>query len=235
MTHPDPFAAPADQDLPYIPATFRAMAVRADSLLIDVTDNVKLHGDKDLPALQESLRTWGFTRVVIARSATRQVIIGNGSVLAAIRNGWDYVPVDFRDLTEDQARALGAADNMLGTLADWNEEAVERLLAELPALELPDLTLNLEALTSDVLTRLDLIVPDATSTPEQTTPLSTTEATTEAAAEATSKPDKPPKPTEIQLARRVIVTLPDEATQISFISEMINRGYPTRLSTVRAD
>lgn len=228
----DPFAAPADAELPYIPVAWRAAAVRADSLVIDVDENVKLHGDKDLAAQQDSLKSWGFTRQVIVRRANRQVIIGNGSVLAAMRNGWEYVPADFRDLTEDQARALGAADNMLGTLAEWNNEAIERLLADLPALELPDLTLDLGALGNDVLERLVVLEDEAAPTEQAAAPQQATPVPADAASAA--EPVNP-KSTEIHLERRVIVTLPDESTQIHFISEMINRGYPCRLSTVRAD
>lgn len=228
MTERDPFAAPPDADLPYIPAAWRPFAVRADSLVIDVEENVKLHSDKDLTAQQASLKDWQFTRMIIVRRANRQVIIGNGSVLAAMRNGWEYVPVDFRDLTEDQARTLGAADNMIGTLADWNEQAIERLLEEMPALELPELSLDLGALGGELLGRLEVIEAEvAEEQPE-------------------AKPEKPEivpgsvaatlKPVaKVVLSHRILVICPNEATQIELMSELMNRGLDCRVSTIKAN
>lgn len=229
----DPFAAPPDADLPYIPAAWRSFAVRADSLVIDVEENVKLHSDKDLEAQQASLKDWQFTRMIIVRRANRQVIIGNGSVLAAMRNGWEYVPVDWRDLTEDQARALGAMDNMLGTLADWNEQAIERLLSDLPALELPELSLDLGTLGSDLLSRLEVIEEP-----------STTESTEVAEEQPEAKPEEPAqgsvaatlKPTaRVVLSHRILVICPNEATQIELMSELMNRGLDCRVSTIKAN
>lgn len=174
---PDPHTAPVEDQtdlvMPYIPVPWRPFAVRADSLVIDVEDNVKLHGDKDLAAQQASLKDWGFTRQIIVRRENRQVIIGNGSVLAAMRNGWTYVPVDFRDLTAEQARLLGAADNMTGTLADWNDDNVRKLLADLPDLNATlnglfdtetgrsgSLHMNVDSLCREVLAGLEQVGAD---------------------------------------------------------------------------
>lgn len=236
----DPFAAPDELELPYIPPQWRPFAVRADSLVIDVDDNVKLHADKDLSAQQESLKSWGFTRQVIVRRANRQIIIGNGSVLAAIRNGWEYVPADFRDLTEDQARALGAADNMLGTLADWNEAQVAKLLEELPALDLPDMTLDVAALCGDLLQCLDVIEdPAAAGSPTVTPATAPGEqpAASPAPAEAMPPTDAEidAKAADVLLVHRAIVILPNEETQVRLVAEMITRGYDCRVSTVRAN
>jgi len=233
----DPFAAPADLDLPYIPAEWRAFAVRADSLVIDVEDNVKLHGDKDLQAQQASLADWQFTRMIVVRQANRQVIIGNGSVLAAIRNGWEYVPALFKDLTEDQARALGATDNMVGTLADWNEKAVARLLEELPALQLPELTLDLGSLSADLLGRLDVIEDGSTAGTDKTEGTETTEGKAEEEPEgpkpvgsATLKPKA-----SVVLSHRILVKCKDEADQIALMSRLMNDGYDCSVSTIKAN
>lgn len=234
-------AKPADPDLPnqepstkneelselfYIPEAWRPFAVRADSLVIDVDDNVKLHADKDLAAQQESLKSWGFTRLVIVRRENRQVVIGNGSVLAAIRNGWEYVPVDFRDLTATQARALGAADNMLGTIADWNEVALQKLLADLPTLdeaELANLTLDVGALCDDVLQRL--VIEDKTA--------SSAEAAAPEPPPGVSVASSPPLGrTDVTLCRRVIVNCANESEQIELISRMQNEGRECHRSNV---
>lgn len=228
----DPFAAPPDADLPYIPAAWRSFAVRADSLVIDVEENVKLHSDKDLEAQQASLKDWQFTRMIIVRRANRQVIIGNGSVLAAMRNGWEYVPVDWRDLTEDQARALGAMDNMLGTLADWNEQAIERLLSDLPALELPELSLDLGTLSGDLLSRLEVI--EEPSTTESTEVAEEQpEAKVEPAQGSVAATLKPTA--KVVLSHRILVICPNEATQIELMSELMNRGLDCRVSTIKAN
>ena len=224
MADKDPFAAPPDADLSYNPQAWRPFAVRADSLVIDVEENVKLHTDKDLQVQQASLKDWQFTRMIIVRSENRQVIIGNGSVLAAMRNGWEYVPVDFRDLTAEQARLLGAADNMTGTVADWNDQAVTRLLADMPTLgdALSGLSLDLGDLCSNVLDRL--IVQEET----EATPAEPIE-------EPVSVSTEPKPPISVKLSHRVLVICPDEATQIAFMSKTMNEGLECRVSTVRAN
>jgi len=226
----DPFAAPPDADLPYIPAAWRSFAVRADSLVIDVEENVKLHSDKDLEAQQASLKDWQFTRMIIVRRANRQVIIGNGSVLAAMRNGWEYVPVDWRDLTEDQARALGAADNMLGTLADWNEQAIERLLEELPALELPELSLDLGTLSGDLLGRLEVIEEESNTEGTEGQSEVKPEEPAQGSVAATLKPTA-----KVVLSHRVLVKCNNEADQIALMSELMNRGFDCSVSTIKAN
>ena len=224
MADKDPFAAPQDADLSYIPEAWRPFAVRADSLVIDVEENVKLHTDKDLQVQQASLKDWQFTRMIIVRRENRQVIIGNGSVLAAMRNGWEYVPVDFRDLTAEQARLLGAADNMTGTVADWNDQAVTRLLADMPTLgdALSGLSLDLGDLCSNVLDRL-IVQEETEATPAEP----------QATVLPEADPSKPP--VDVQLSRRVIVVCPNEGSQIALISELMNRGFECRVSTVRAN
>ena len=47
--------------------------------------------------------------------------------------GLDKVPVRFLDLDPAQARALALADNRLGEVAEWNDEMLSEVLAELEA------------------------------------------------------------------------------------------------------
>lgn len=299
----DQFAAPledqTDDVMPYIPVPWRPFAVRADSLVIDVADNVKLHGDKDLAAQQASLKDWGFTRQIIVRRENRQVIIGNGSVLAAMRNGWTYVPVDFRNLTAEQARLLGAADNMTGTLADWNDDNVRRLLEDLPDLNATlsglfdtetgmscGLNMDVDALCRDVLSGLEPVEatrgetanaapsenasvaaqyasgdpcpdcgeemefdkgqPASAHTPEQKPAVGCwacglqypvdwerQNAINAKQADAARRSARP-ETQLVTLTHRFIVTCPDESSQVTLMSELIERGYDCRISTVKA-
>ena len=59
------------------------------------------------------------------------VIAGHTRLLAAQKLGMDKVPVRFMDLDPDQAAALALADNKLGELAEWDDQALADILGEL--------------------------------------------------------------------------------------------------------
>jgi len=207
-TGADPFAACPGADLSYIPEALRSLAVRADSLLMDPL-NVKDHGDIDLPAHQSSLKKFGIRRAVVVRRENRQIEAGNGTVLAALRNGWEYVPVLFVDDDHALARAFALADNAVGTLAGWNELNLQRIADDSAALfDEPDLAWLAEQLLED-LNRV------------------------------TGEEDEPEPvlagdvPMNVTLSRRVIAICEDEDKQIALLKELSNRGLECRLSTVR--
>lgn len=164
-TGKDPHAAPDGADVSYIAEPLRVLAVRADSLTMDPC-NVKDHGDIDLPAHMASLREFGICRAVIVRRENRQIIAGNGTVMAVLRNGWEYVPAAFLDVDQNKARALALADNAVGSLAVWNELNLAKLRDESPALfESPDLA----GLAEQVLAQLEEMqdTEDATENPAE--------------------------------------------------------------------
>lgn len=202
---------PADVDLFYIPPELRQFAQRVDSLVLD-PHNVKDHGEADLDAHQASLREFGIRRLVIVRTSNRQVEAGNGTCQAALRNGWEYVPVMFCDDDESRARAFALADNAIATLAEWNPDELRKLTAD--ALSFVG-ELDLDGLVNSVLTNLgeELAEPE----PEQS---------------AAEQPAAGTVPVgEVLVTRRVVVTCTSENQQLKLIAELRGRGFECDVSS----
>jgi len=79
----------------------------------------------------ESIRRWGFGAPIVARAADRRVIAGHTRIRAARALGLAAVPVRFLDLSDAEARALSLADNRLGEIATWDDEALHEALRAL--------------------------------------------------------------------------------------------------------
>lgn len=87
--------------------------------------------DHAVKTVADSIRRFGFGSPIIARTADRVVIGGHTRLKAAQSLGMDKVPVRFLDLDPAEAAALALADNKLGELAEWDDEAVADILGEL--------------------------------------------------------------------------------------------------------
>src|SRR5437762_3610065 len=87
----------------------------------------------------ESIERFGFGVPLLARAEGKQIIAGHTRLLAAKKLGLTHVPVRLLDLDPADARLLALADNRLGEVAEWDEEALARVLADLRA-EGADLT-----------------------------------------------------------------------------------------------
>jgi site-specific DNA-methyltransferase (adenine-specific) len=81
----------------------------------------------------ESIERFGFGTPIVARRADGQVIAGHTRLLAAEKLGLTEVPVRFLDLDPVDARLLAMADNKLSELAEWDEDLLGKVLAELKA------------------------------------------------------------------------------------------------------
>jgi DNA modification methylase len=89
--------------------------------------------DHVVERLAESIRRFGFGAPIIARSGTREVIAGHTRLKAAKALGMAKVPVRYLELSEGEAHALALADNKLTEGADWDNEMLGEVLAELDA------------------------------------------------------------------------------------------------------
>jgi site-specific DNA-methyltransferase (adenine-specific) len=113
--------------------------------------NARQHDDKNLKAIQGSLKEFGQRKPIVVTEAG-VIVAGNGTVEAAKRLGWtqiDVVKVP-NDWTPDKIKAFAIADNRTAELANWNQEVLTSQLLELEAegwelaefgfeaLELPD-------------------------------------------------------------------------------------------------
>ena len=94
--------------------------------------NARQHDDKNLKAIQGSLKQFG-QRKPIVLTEDGVIVAGNGTVEAAKRLGWleiqaVRVPGDW---TADQVKAFALADNRTAELATWNTEVLSSQLLEL--------------------------------------------------------------------------------------------------------
>ncbi|HUJ25417.1 MAG TPA: DNA modification methylase [Myxococcales bacterium] len=79
----------------------------------------------------DSIRRFGFGAPIVARREDRQLIAGHTRLLAARRLSLAQVPVRYLDLSSEDARLLALADNKLSEIAEWDEEMLARVLADL--------------------------------------------------------------------------------------------------------
>ena len=104
-----------------------------DILSITPWDKNPRKNDAAVDEVVKSINRFGFGAPILARSADRVVIAGHTRLKAALKIGLDKVPVRFLDLDPGEANALALADNRLGELADWDDEALAALLREMDA------------------------------------------------------------------------------------------------------
>ncbi len=194
----------------YVPEELWPLMQPIDSLVID-PNNLKDHGEADLPSHAASLKSFGIRRLVVVQRKNRRIEAGNGTVMAAKSNGWTHVPVLFMDDDDDRAKAFAAADNMVATLALWNEDRLKNQMTEIGGLLAE---FDLDGLLQATLAGCGLgELLDGVEEPEI--------------------PDEEPAgdDEQIELSHKVTVTLKDEDAQVKFLAEMIKRGYDAKLST----
>ena len=96
--------------------------------------NAREHDDKNLKAIQGSLKQFGQRKPIVITEAG-VIVAGNGTVEAAKRLGWlkiDAVKVP-GDWTPEQIKAFALADNRTAELAAWSPEILAAQLVELEA------------------------------------------------------------------------------------------------------
>lgn len=100
------------------------------SELIPYEGNAKLHPQKQVEYIANSIRAFGFKQPIVV-DKDRVVIIGHGRLLAAKELMLDTVPVVFADdLTPEQVDALRLADNKTNE-SEWDFSKLEEELAQL--------------------------------------------------------------------------------------------------------
>ncbi|MEZ6017536.1 MAG: DNA methyltransferase, partial [Planctomycetota bacterium] len=93
--------------------------------------NARAHGPENMAAIEASLARFGQAEPLVVHAGTGRVIGGNGRLAAMKRLGWTEADVVELDLEAVDATALGIALNRTGELAEWDDEALAKLLASL--------------------------------------------------------------------------------------------------------
>lgn len=127
--------SPEASALAHIAESLRPLAVPLADLKPDPA-NARLHPDRNLAAIEASLRVYGQRKPVVVRREGMVVEAGNGTLEAAKRLGWTHLAVVLVDDDPITATGYAIADNRTAELAAWDEEALGRLLGELQAEEI---------------------------------------------------------------------------------------------------
>lgn len=117
-------------NLDHIHAGLRALAVPIETLVLDA-GNARVHDERNLAAIRESLRQFGFRSPVVVQREGRIVRAGNGRCVAARALGWTHVPALLVDDTSREAMLYALADNRTAELATWDEDRLAEILEEL--------------------------------------------------------------------------------------------------------
>jgi len=108
----------------------RVKTVPLDTLKED-PKNARVHPDRNMKAIKDSLRTFGQVEPLVIQEKTNVVIGGNGRLEAMRALGWSKAKIVHVDLNDEKASALALALNRTGELAEWNELKLSELLASI--------------------------------------------------------------------------------------------------------
>jgi site-specific DNA-methyltransferase (adenine-specific) len=161
--------------------------------------------DAAVDKVAESIRRFGWGSPILARKADGEVIAGHSRLKAAEKLGLDRVPVRYLDLDPADAHLLALADNKVGELAEWDEEMLGAVLADLKAQEI-DLTVG----TGFAEGEIDRLIDG-----------------THGIGETGGEPDKD----GYKELYGVIVTCRDERHQQQVYEELAARGYECKVVT----
>ncbi len=101
--------------------------------------NPRKNDGAPVEAVKQSIRRFGFAAPIIALEGSRMIVAGHTRWKAATDLGLANVPVRFVDLDEGEAVALALADNKLGEMAEWDDDALAEILADFDRSNLSEL------------------------------------------------------------------------------------------------
>lgn len=125
--------SPGDPRLAHIMEALRPLAVPTRLLRLDPR-NARRHDERNLGAIETSLRRFGQRAPLVVQRQGLLVRAGNGRLTVATeRLGWEYVAAVVVDEADAEAAAFALADNRSAELAEWDWNALSATLAELRA------------------------------------------------------------------------------------------------------
>ncbi len=95
--------------------------------------NARLHNERNLAVIMESLRQFGQDQPLVVQREGRIVRKGNGRAEAMRRLGWTKAVVVWVDEDNWRAVARAIADNRASDLAEWNPSVLTEMLSGLDA------------------------------------------------------------------------------------------------------
>lgn len=144
------------------PAAKIKIEVRAVADLVQDPENAKVHDTLNLNVIRGSLRKYGQQKpLVISRDGV--VVAGNGTLAAAILEGWDWIECKVFQGDTAHARAYAIVDNRSSELARWESDMLAAAMRVLPP--------ELQATTGFTELEIDkLLQPETPPTPGDAPP-----------------------------------------------------------------
>lgn len=91
--------------------------------------NARAHGDEDISAIKESIKSFGFNDPVGIWGENNIIVEGHGRVTAALQLGLEKIPCIRLDwMTDEQRRAYALAHNKTAELSGWDFETLDEEL-----------------------------------------------------------------------------------------------------------
>lgn len=149
-SHAEPAA-----DLSSIAEALRPLAVSLDELVPDPA-NARTHSERNLEAIRGSLQVYGQLKPIVVRRDNGVVVAGNGTLEAARSLGWTHLAVVHVDMDGATAAGFSIADNRTAELAEWDQDALDKLLREINTGNDP----RLDAMLAELATEQQIIPPE---------------------------------------------------------------------------
>ena len=93
--------------------------------------NARVHGEKNIKETMRSLQEFGQHAPLVVQRSTGKVLVGNGRLEAMRRLGWTQAAVFYVDDDNKTALRRALADNRTAELAEWDDDLLKDLIAEL--------------------------------------------------------------------------------------------------------
>lgn len=122
-------SASPETEHPYIIESLRYLAIPIDSVNEDPT-NAQIHSERNLQAIQESIRTKGQDQPIVVRKEGMAVIKGHGRLAAMRQLGYTHVAAVVIDESRVSAVERGLADNRTSALSQVDDELLALLAQE---------------------------------------------------------------------------------------------------------
>ena len=103
----------------------KALEMDIEKLAFD-PGNVRKHNDKNIKAIEKSLKKFGQRIPIVVQKKGLVVRAGNGRLEAAKNLGWDKIAALVIDESNTDAEAFAVADNRTSELASWDFDALEK-------------------------------------------------------------------------------------------------------------
>lgn len=140
-------------DLSYIAEGLRSLALPIASLTLDPA-NARKHPERNLAAVENSLRRFGQRIPIVVQKQGMVVRAGNARLDCAKKLGWTHIAALVVDESDVTATAFAIADNRTAELAQWDDDVLAAILHSLQTADFPIIDIgfsleDLQSLTSD--------------------------------------------------------------------------------------